>query len=95
MICPECVGNGNIRIPGTPDVWETSQGPFANEAEINCPTCEGDGELADTPYTKHCNACGETIAEDRDWCDEHKDAALVGEGLGLKERNEGGYDQKS
>jgi RecJ-like exonuclease len=38
MICPECNGNGFIKIP---------------EKEINCPTCEGDGELSDTPSSKH------------------------------------------
>jgi RecJ-like exonuclease len=79
MICPECDGKGFIRILGQPDSWETSQNPFANEKEITCPTCEGDGELPDTPAIKRCLACGEPIAADRDWCDEHKDAALVGD----------------
>ena len=62
MICPECNGNGYIRIPGK---------------EINCPTCEGDGELPDTPAAKHCPACGEPISEGQDWCNEHKGAAFV------------------
>jgi DnaJ-class molecular chaperone len=74
MICPECDGKGLIRIPG--------QNPLENEKEITCPTCEGDGELPDTPAAKHCPACGEPIAANRDWCDEHKGTALVGESLG-------------
>jgi DnaJ-class molecular chaperone len=74
MICSECSGNGFIKILGA--------SPNNQETEINCPTCEGDGELPDTPAAKHCPACGEPIAADRDWCDEHKGAALVGESLG-------------
>jgi DnaJ-class molecular chaperone len=63
MICPECHGNGFIKIP---------------EKEINCPTCEGDGELPDTTlHAKHCPACGEPIGEDQDWCEEHKAAAFI------------------
>lgn len=77
MICPECNGNGFIRIPGLPDPFETSQKPFANEKEITCPTCEGQGEFADKPNAKHCSACGEPIGEDRDWCDEHREAAFI------------------
>jgi RecJ-like exonuclease len=77
MICYECQGNGFIRIPGLPDPFETSQNPFANEKEINCSTCEGNGELPDTPHTKYCSACGEPIGEDQDWCEEHKAAAFI------------------
>jgi RecJ-like exonuclease len=62
MICPECNGNGFIKIP---------------EKEINCPTCEGDGELSDTPSSKHYPACGEPIGKDENWCDEHHAAAFV------------------
>jgi predicted amidophosphoribosyltransferase len=49
----------------------------AARSEITCPTCEGQGELADKPNTKHCPACGEPIGEDRDWCDEHREAAFI------------------
>lgn len=77
MICYECNGNGFIRIPGIPDPFETSQNPFANEKEITCPTCEGQGELADSPNVQHCSACGEPIAQDREWCDEHYAALFI------------------
>ncbi|NJM67657.1 MAG: hypothetical protein HC851_19280 [Acaryochloris sp. RU_4_1] len=74
MICPECNGNGFLRIPSTPDSWETSQNPFANEREINCSTCEGQGELPDEPPTNHCPACGEPIPGGSEWCEEHQAA---------------------
>jgi RecJ-like exonuclease len=80
MICPNCHGNGYIKIPGTSNNWEINQN--AQEKEINCPTCEGDGEISDTPAAKHCHACGEPIEKDQDWCDEHKGAAFVGDRLG-------------
>jgi hypothetical protein len=51
MICYECSGNGFIRIPGLPDPFETSLPPFAQEQEINCPTCKGQGEITD--LSKH------------------------------------------
>jgi RecJ-like exonuclease len=79
MICPECSGVRRISLI-KPDVWEAAFDTFAGE--ITCPTCEGDGELPDTPIAKHCLACGEPIADDQDWCDEHKGAAFVNEGLG-------------
>lgn len=47
MICPECNGEGGVRVPGLPDPWETSQSPFANEREIVCPTCKGKGVLSE------------------------------------------------
>ena len=74
MICPECNGNGFIQIPS---MWESNQSPFTNMIEINCPTCEGDGELPDTAAAKHCLACGEPINAGQDWCAEHKGAAFV------------------
>lgn len=74
MICPECNGNGFIQIPS---MWESNQSPFTNMIEINCPTCEGDGEIPATPAAKHCLACGEPISEGQDWCNEHKGAAFV------------------
>jgi hypothetical protein len=75
MICPEYQGNVYIRIPGSPDPWETSQNPFANDREIICPTCEGYGKISDTPAAKHCPACGEPLREGQDWCDDHSAAA--------------------
>ncbi|MGB8700067.1 MAG: hypothetical protein WCD18_11680 [Thermosynechococcaceae cyanobacterium] len=74
MICPECSGNGFILLPGEPDPWETSQNPFANVREVNCPTCEGQGELSDNPATNHCPACGEPLKDRQAWCNEHKAA---------------------
>ncbi|MBW4554185.1 MAG: hypothetical protein KME35_24245 [Aphanocapsa sp. GSE-SYN-MK-11-07L] len=47
IVCPECNGNGFIRIPGEPDPWETSQNPFANEQEINSPSPRQVGQLID------------------------------------------------
>jgi DnaJ-class molecular chaperone len=77
MICPQCAGNGFILLHGEPDSWETSQSPFAQEREVNCPTCEGQGELSDTPALNHCPACGEPLDEGQGWCDEHKAAGLL------------------
>ncbi|NJM67813.1 MAG: hypothetical protein HC851_20170 [Acaryochloris sp. RU_4_1] len=74
MICPECNGNGYICIPGTPDPWETSQNPYTNEKEINCSTCEGQGELPDEMPSNYCSACGEPIAAGQRWCEEHRGA---------------------
>jgi DnaJ-class molecular chaperone len=74
MICSECSGNGFIQIPS---MWE-SKSPFTEMVEINCPTCEGQGEISDKTV-KHCPACGEPIAEDQEWCAEHLSAALVGD----------------
>jgi predicted nucleic acid-binding Zn ribbon protein len=78
MICPECSGNGFILLPGESDPWETSQNPFANEREVNCPTCEGQGKLSDNSATNHCQACGEPLKADQVWCDDHQGAALTG-----------------
>jgi DnaJ-class molecular chaperone len=77
MICPECCGNGFIKIPGDPDPWETSHTPFSKEIELNCPTCEGQGKIPDTPPEKHCPACGEPLDADQIWCEQHQGAALI------------------
>ena len=77
MICPACGGNGFIRIPGLPDPLEPSQNPYAIEKEITCPTCEGQGELADGANVKHCPACGEPLEPDQNWCSEHRAAEQV------------------
>ncbi len=76
MICPDCGGNGFIKISGTSPDWESNQN--AQEKEITCPTCEGegDGEIPATPAAKHCPACGEPLKGEQTWCDEHKAAAL-------------------
>jgi predicted nucleic acid-binding Zn ribbon protein len=79
MICLECNGNGFIKIPKTPEDWEAGLNLFAHESEMNCPTCEGDGELPDIPRSKHCPTCGESIDEGKDWCDEHKGADSMSE----------------
>jgi predicted amidophosphoribosyltransferase len=77
MICYECAGNGYILLPGEPDLWETSQNPFAQEREVNCPTCEGQGELSDEPALNHCPACGEPLKDEQRWCDDHRAAGLL------------------
>lgn len=77
MICPECSGNGYIRIPGVPDPWETSQSAIVNEREINCPTCEGQGDLPDVLPTNYCPACGEPIPDDWGWCEDHRGSAIA------------------
>jgi DnaJ-class molecular chaperone len=46
MICPQCDGNGFVQLPAMQD---SNQSPFTNISEINCPTCEGQGELSDVP----------------------------------------------
>lgn len=63
--CPECNGVRNIFIgEGSLDI-----------RLIDCPTCEGDGEIPDEPADNHCPACGEPIAVDASWCQFHRAAA--------------------
>jgi hypothetical protein len=45
--------------------------------EIDCPTCEGQGELSDEPVLHHCPAYGEPLKDGQIWCDEHKTAVQV------------------
>lgn len=75
MICPECSGNGFIKL-ATTNSLEASQLSFTDLAEIDCPTCEGQGELSDDPALKHCPACGEPLEVGQAWCNEHKLAEL-------------------
>jgi DnaJ-class molecular chaperone len=70
MICPQCAGNGFVQIPS---MQESDQSPF----EINCPTCEGQGELSDVPVLNHCPACGDPLKDGQVWCDDHRAAGLL------------------
>jgi hypothetical protein len=45
--------------------------------EIDCPTCEGQGELSDEPVLHHCPAYGEPLKDGQIWCDEHKCQATI------------------
>lgn len=64
MICPECSGNGYIRVPGAPDPWETSQNPYAKDREINCPTCGGQGEVAVAVPTNNLHLLSDRVGFD-------------------------------
>lgn len=64
MECPECNGVRSV---------------FIGEASldiklIDCPTCEGDGEIPDEPALNHCPACGEPISASERWCQFHSSA---------------------
>lgn len=72
MICPECSGNGFIKLPQMSDPWAARQIP-----EVNCPTCEGQGKLSNAPAEQHCPTCGEPLEDGQGWCDEHRAAGLL------------------
>lgn len=65
MKCPECNGTGIIST-------SYITGVVANN--YSCPTCEGLGELPDTPATNWCRACGLPIPEGKKYCEAHKEA---------------------
>lgn len=70
--CPECNGDGKIKIDyNNPTKWDFS---FDNIQTLWCPTCEGTGEIPDEPVS-HCQACGEPILPGEKWCNFHKAAA--------------------
>jgi DnaJ-class molecular chaperone len=77
MICPQCAGNGFIQLSEAIEGTVSSQYPLANRSEMNCPTCEGQGELSDIPALKHCPACGEPLYDGQSWCEEHQAAGLL------------------
>jgi RecJ-like exonuclease len=76
MICPQCAGNGFIQLSGATEGTVSSQYPLVELSEMNCPTCEGQGELSDVPALNHCPACGEPLRDEQRWCDEHRAAGL-------------------
>ncbi|HEY9661589.1 MAG TPA: hypothetical protein V6C65_24290 [Allocoleopsis sp.] len=49
---------------------------------LHCYVCDGTGTLPDEPVS-HCQACGEPIAFGETWCNFHKAAAEVEDGLTL------------
>lgn len=67
MRCPECNGLKKVHIPALEGIQRNYL--------INCPTCEGMGELPDpAEFPNHCPACGEPIKADQKWCETHKAA---------------------
>ncbi|MCG5062193.1 MAG: hypothetical protein KA714_30565 [Limnoraphis sp. WC205] len=67
MISPECEGLRKVHIPAQEGIQKSYL--------IDCPTCEGTGEISDrNVFANNCPACGEPIKADEKWCDFHKGA---------------------
>jgi len=74
MKCPECQGRKFIHIPAEPGIHQ--------RYDIICPTCDGAGELPDpSEFPDRCPACGEPVRAGQGWCDVHRGAADIDEGL--------------
>lgn len=77
MKCPECNGSGQTGLTMDRDRRDLSSTAARSLKAliIDCPTCEGEGELPDIAAVNHCPACGIPLLGGDRWCQIHQAAA--------------------